>query len=65
VNNKKNTLCTSSSYEFVFNAKNVSINTNNQHRLIQAARSAQIFIDEETNDDLLNEHISQQQHQSN
>jgi len=40
VNNKKNTLCTSSSYEFVFNAKNVSINTNNQHRLIQAARSA-------------------------
>ncbi len=68
---------TSSSYEFVYNAKSVPINTNNnnqrliqqdnQHRLIQPARSAQILIDEETNDDLLNDHTTQQQqqHQSN
>lgn len=65
---------TSSSYEFVYNAKSVPISNNNnnnqrliqhdnQHRLIQPARSAQILIDEETNDDLLNEHILQQHHQ--
>ncbi len=72
---------TSSSYEFVCNAKSVPINNNNhhqqqqqqqrlsqheiqhQHRFIQPARSAQILIDEETNDDLLNDHTVQ--HQSN
>jgi hypothetical protein len=72
---------TSSSYEFVYNAKSLPINNNNhqqqqqqhqrlshhenqhQHRLIQPARSAQILIDEETNDDLLNDHTTQ--HQSN
>jgi len=67
---------TSSSYEFVYNAKSVPVNNNNhhhqrliqhdnQHRLIQPARSAQILIDEETNHDLLNDHILSQQHQSN
>ncbi len=62
---------TSSSYEFVYNAKSAPINNNHQrlsqhenpHRLIQPARSAQILIDEETKDDLLNDHTSQ--HQSN
>jgi hypothetical protein len=61
----------SSSYEFVYNAKSVPINNNhqrhvlheNQHRLIQPARSAQVLIDEETNDELLNDHTAQ--HQSN
>lgn len=69
---------TSSSYEFVYNAKSVPTNNNNhqqhhqrlvqhdnQHRLIQPARSAQILVDEEPNDDLLNDHLSTQQHQSN
>ncbi|CAF0761282.1 unnamed protein product [Adineta steineri] len=68
---------TSSSYEFVYNAKSVPVNNNNnhhhqriiqqdnQHRLIQPSRSAQILIDEETNDDLLHDHPSTQQHQSN
>lgn len=68
----------SSSYEFVYNAKSVPISNNNnnnahqrliqhenQHRAIQPSRSAQILIDEETNDDLINEHLTQQQHQSN
>lgn len=42
------------------------IQNDNQHRLIQPARSAQVLIDEETNDDIIAEHISQQQqHQSN
>jgi hypothetical protein len=68
-------LTNTSSYEFVYNAKSVPINNNNnhhqrliqhdnQHRLIQPARSAQILIDEETNEDLINDHTSQQ-HQSN
>lgn len=77
----------SSSYEFVYNAKSVPISNNNnniinqhqrliqhenQHRLIQPARSAQILIDEETNEDLMNEHATHvhhhhhhHQHQSN
>ncbi|CAF3461693.1 unnamed protein product [Rotaria socialis] len=68
---------TSSSYEFVYNAKSAPVNSNgnnnhhhqrliqhdNQHRLIQSSRSAQILIDEETNDDLLNEYTLQQQQQ--
>ena len=61
-------LTNTSSYEFVYNAKSVPISNNNhqrenQHRLIQPARSAQILIDEETNEDLMNDHTSQ--HQSN
>ena len=71
---------TSSSYEFVYNAKSVPINNNNNHhqqqqpqqrysqqetshRLIQPARSAQALIDEETTEELLNDHTIQ--HQSN
>ena len=75
----------SSSYEFVYNAKSVPITNINPHqrfsqheiqqqqqRLVQPARSAQVLIDEETSDDLIHEYPyptqhqqSQQQHQSN
>ncbi|CAF0787688.1 unnamed protein product [Adineta ricciae] len=71
---------TSSSYEFVYNAKSVPItNSNpqqqqqqqrlvqheNPHRLIQPARSAQLLAEESNNNDLLHNYLSSQQHQSN
>jgi hypothetical protein len=64
----------SSSYEFVYNAKSVPVHSNpfsqrhnpseSQHRSIQSARSAQILIDDEATEDMLNEHHAHQ-HQSN